>query len=449
MRAGHRYKMRSNTQTGKLEAGGDGGGKSFARQGAWMVLATVAGGMAMMLVHTFVTKRCGDQAYAEFKALLSTFYVIAAVGGGLWTLFGQQTAAAVTDPLLDGVAAAARRTFGLILGIWLVVAVVLFFYQGELIRLWKLSGPGGLWATWVLGLLTLWVSVARGLVQGRQNFAALGWLTILDGIGRFATVVALVTLFSGGAAGAISGAALGCAAALTVGLWGAREVLRRPSGPVDGAAWRAGFIPLAVNAAAIQLFQQYDNMFWQAAIPVEGLEQWKLGARYSPAQTIGFGLTQFTIPLALVMLPRIARSAATGEKSDSLRMTFLATLALGGGAALACTVLPRLPLQIMFFNTPDNWAASPLVPWFAWGMTFFTLANVLLNDLFARRRFGVVWVVVALAAGYVGTLQALKPHLIAQAPEVAYRTGVQVLCVFTALFLLVTAGFVRFGGKRA
>ncbi len=419
--------------------------QSFARQGAWMVLATVAGGAAMMLVHTFVSKRCGDQAYAEFKALLSSFYVIAAVGGGLWMLFGQQTAAAVTEPLLCGVASAARRAFAVILGLWLVVAVVLFLFQQDLVVLWKLSGPGGLWATWVLGLLTLWVSVVRGLVQGRQNFTALGWLTILDGLGRFATVFALVSLFSGGAAGAIAGAALGCAGALTVGVWGAREVLRLPPGKIDGSVWRTGFVPLAINAAAAQVFQQYDNMFWQAAVPVADIASWNLGARYSPAQTIGFGLTQFTVPLALVMLPRIARSAATGEKSDSLKLTLLATALMGGGAALACTILPKLPLQVMFFNKPANWVASPLVPWFAWAMTFFTLANVLLSDLFARRRFGVVAGIVVLAVAYVATLQGLKPHLLQMDPANAYRTGVQVLCGFTAAMLAVTAAFVRFG----
>jgi peptidoglycan biosynthesis protein MviN/MurJ (putative lipid II flippase) len=142
------------------------------------------------------------------------------------------------------------------------------------------------------------------------------------------------------------------------------------------------------------VFQQYDNMFWQAAIPAADLSAWNLGARYSPAQTVGFGLTQFTVPLALVMMPRLARSAAMGEASNSLKLTVLCTAAMGGGAALACTILPRLPLQVMFFNKPENWAAAPLVPWFAWAMTFFTLANVFLNDLFARRRFGVVAVIV-------------------------------------------------------
>lgn len=421
--------------------------QSFARQGAWMVLATVAGGAAMMLVHTFVSKRCGDRAYAEFKALLSSFYVIAAVGGGLWMLFGQQTAAAVTEPLMRGVGSAARRTALLILGVWLVVAVGLLMFQGRLVELWKLSGPQGLWATWGLGLLTLWVSVVRGLVQGRQNFTALGWLTILDGIGRFGTVVAIVVLFSGGAAGAITGAALGCAGALAVGLWGARDVLRLPAGKMDASAWRAGFVPLAINAAAVQVFQQYDNMFWQAAIPAADIAAWNLGAHYSPAQTIGFGLTQFTVPLALVMLPRVARSAATGEASNSLKLTVLCTAVMGGGAALACTILPKLPLQVMFFNKPENWAAAPLVPWFAWAMTFFTLANVFLNDLFARRRFGVVAAMLALSVGYIATLQWLKPRFLGMEADLAYRLGVQVLCGFTLSMLAVAVAFVRFGKR--
>lgn len=53
--------------------------RGFVRQGAWMVAAAMSGGLAMMLVHTWVSKACGGAAYAEFKTLLSTFYAVAAV----------------------------------------------------------------------------------------------------------------------------------------------------------------------------------------------------------------------------------------------------------------------------------------------------------------------------------------------------------------------------------
>jgi O-antigen/teichoic acid export membrane protein len=381
--------------------------------------------------------------YAEFKTLLSSFYVIAAIGGGLWTLFAQQQAAAVTELDRRRVASAARRVGLAIALLWGVVAVVLVFAQSTLAGLWKLSNPMALWATWLVGLLTLWVSVLKGLVQGQQNFLVLGWVAILDGVGRFTAVFVVLAFFSAGAAGAMTGAAIGCAAAILVGLRGARGALALEPAPVPWRAWFGGFLPLACNAAALQLFQQYDNMFWQSLIPREHLADWNLSERYSPAQTIGFGITQFTVPLALVMLPRIARSAATGERSDSLRLTFVATAVMGGLASLACTILPRLPLQVMFFNSPANWAASPLVPWFAWSMTAFTLANVCLNDLFARRRFAVVPAVLVLAGVYVGTLQWLRPRLLGMPIGDAYRTGVMTLGAFNVALLAVAAAFGR------
>lgn len=416
---------------------------SFFRQSAWMVMATVAGGAAMMFVHNLVSKRAGDAAYAEFKTLLSAFYVIAAVGGGFWTLFAQQTAAAVTEQDRRRVAAAARRLGLAILVIWIGIAGILALAQSSLAAHWKLSNPASLWATWLVGLFTLWVSVLRGLVQGRQDFLALGWIAILDGFGRFAAVFVILSFFAGRAAGAMTGAAVGCAGAILVGLWSTRDTLALEPVPVPWRSWLGGFVPLALDAAALQLFQQYDNIFWQGLVPKEAAPEWNLGGRYSPAATIGFGITQFTVPLALVMLPRIARSVATGERSDSLRLTVIATAIMGGVASLACTLFPKLPLQVMFFNKPSNWAASPLVPWFAWGMTVFTLANVYLNDLFARRRFAVVPGIIALAAAYVGTLHWLRPRLLAMPPDEAYRTGVMTLGMFNIALLALAATFSR------
>ena len=419
-------------------------GRSFARQSAWMMAATLMGGMAMMFVHTFVSKRCGPQAYAEFKTLLSTFYVVAAVGGGFWMVFGQRTAAAITEVQRVSVGVSARRAVGLILGLGVLAGGVLYRYQADLVALWKLNGAGGLWATWMLGVLTLWISVARGIVQGRQAFGVLGWMAILDGLGRLGIVVVLVTVIGGGAGSVIAGAGVGCAAALMVGLWSARDLwLLRPGSGAEGGGETgtrlAGLLPLSLSAAALQMFQQYDNLFWQGAIPTAVFEAWNLGATYSPAQTVGFAITQFTVPLALVMMPRIARSVAKGEKSDTLKLALMCTGGMGMLAAGICTVFPRLPLQIMFFNRPENWAASPLVPWFAWSMVLFTVANVLLNDLFARRRLGVVAAVVAVSVAYVAVLNGIRPYLLTLSPSDAYRTALKVLCGSTALLLAVSA----------
>lgn len=408
-----------------------------------MVAASMSGGLAMMLVHTWVSKACGGAAYAEFKTLLSTFYAVAAVGGGLWVSFAQRTAAAVTEEGVTTVGRQGRRTLAWIGLGWLVVGCVLWWMQGHLVAAWKLSGVWGLWATWLLGLLTLWLSVLRGMVQGRQRFGSLGGVAILDGVGRLAAVVVLVTWWQASATGAVMGAVVGCGLASALGAWGARDVLAlrhsRTSGGGNVGGWGgAGTALLALQAAALQVFQQYDNLFWAAAIPADALGAWRLGTNYSPAQTVGFGITQFTVPLVLVMLPRVARAAALGEGTGTLRLTMWCTGVMGGLAALACTVAPRLPLQVMFFNNPANWAAAPLVPWFAWAMVMFALANVVLNDLVARGHVRVTWVVAGVAAGYVMVLGWLRPHWVTLPPMEGYRSGVQVLCGATAVLFLAS-----------
>ena len=95
--------------------------------------------------------------------------------------------------------------------------------------------------------------------------------------------------------GAVTGAVLGCLAALCVGIWGVREVFQMRGGEFRWRPWLLSFVPLAASSGALQLIQQFDNMFWQAIMPDAGV----VGTLFSPAQTVGFGITQFTVPLAL------------------------------------------------------------------------------------------------------------------------------------------------------
>ena len=421
---------------------------SFFRQSAWMILATLAGGAGMILVHS-VVGRCGSSAYAQFKALLGTFYLVTAAAGGLWTLFAQQTAFARSEEQLLNVIHAAKRCAWVILFIWALLAIGLYFAQATLASLWKLDNSASLWATWALGLLTLWTSIVRGMLQGRQNFAHLGWVVMLDGFGRLLAVSIIVIALGGLAAGAMLGAVIGTVAALLTGLTGLRGMSGtgdvQIGSTIEWSSWWKGFVPLAFSAAALQVLQNFDNVFWQTIIPGDKISQdlWLLGQRYSTAATIGFGLTQFTVPLAMVMLPKIARSVASGEKTDSLRLTLVATLTMGGMAALVCTLLPKLPLQIMFFNRAENWQSYPLVPWFAWSMLAFTLANVCLNDLFARRRFGVVPWVVVVAGAYAGTLWMTRGVLLSLEPSDAFRRVVMILGGFNVLLFGIVAVYSR------
>lgn len=162
-------------------------------------------------------------------------------------------------------------------------------------------------------------------------------------------------------------------------------------------------------------------------------------ALYSGAGIIGRALVYFTVPMAAVMFPKIVQSAARAERSDVLALALGATALAGGLAALFCTFLPGLPLQIVYDKT--YLVITPLVPWFAWCMLPLTMANVLINNLLARERFHAVPWLVAVAFAYGITLYLLTDPLLAMDPLAAFKRVVQILGIFSSLLLLVSAWF--------
>ena len=81
------------------------------------------------------------------------------------------------------------------------MAGVVFIWHRSILSVFEnLKSRGALDHRCILGLASLWLPVFRGLLQGRQNFLGLGWIFILDGVGRFIGV-ALAVQRGGQAAG--------------------------------------------------------------------------------------------------------------------------------------------------------------------------------------------------------------------------------------------------------
>jgi O-antigen/teichoic acid export membrane protein len=101
----------------------------------------------------------------------------------------------------------------------------------------------------------------------------------------------------------------------------------------------------------------------------------------------------------------VVQSAAKAEKTSVLVLALGATGLLGGIAALLCTLFPELPLLIIYDRSYLR--VAPLVPLYAWCTLPLALSALLVNNLLARERFGIVWWLVASAAGYWVTLRYL------------------------------------------
>lgn len=392
--------------------------------------AGVATGILMFLLHK-VANRVPD--YAVFVTLLQAVTLIGIPAAGLQSTFTQQAAASLGDQHECELASVFRGVLRATFFIWLFMAMVIFGLREQIVHGLKIDNPAALWITVAIGLLAMWMPILMGVLQGRQNFAWLGWLNILNGITRFGGVCIGVLWLGWHATGAMASVLAGIAAMVAIGAWQTRDLWKATAQPIDWRKWLSRVVPLTLGLGALMFMLSADMIFVQRYFE-EGTKY------YAAAGMIGRALVFFTQPLATVMFPKLVRSAARSEESDALAHALLATLLAGGAAAIACTILPGLPLSVVYDKT-YFFASAPLVPWFAWAMLPLTLSMVLANALLAHSRFSVVPWLLAIAIGYGVTLLLQLDFRYG-----TFKTVIQTLGIFSTLMLVVCAWF-TWGGK--
>jgi O-antigen/teichoic acid export membrane protein len=378
---------------------------AFFRQSGWMMLATVLSGVFMSAVHVVVSKPMKTSEYAVFFTLLRVFLLMGFPAGGLQIVFAQQAAAAVSEVEERKLSQTTRSVARMCFVIWLVMTAIVFVFRRQIITTWEITNPAALWVTVFLGLAALWSPILKGLLQGRQKFGGLGWVLIIDGVGRF-TATALIVHFGGQAAGAMSGALFGQGGSLLLGGAIAWTIVIGPGAAFDWKPWLARVVPLTLGIGVVLFMSTTDVVY------VQSIFSKNESPFYIPAAMIGLALITFATPLAAVMFPKIVHSSARAQKSDALRQALASTALVGAAAAIACTVLPELPLRIIYFRNPVYWKSATLVPWIAWSLVPLILANVLINNLLARGRFRIVPWLLAVALGYGVALAFLKNQIV-------------------------------------
>ncbi|MCD6051297.1 MAG: hypothetical protein K0Q55_2701 [Verrucomicrobia bacterium] len=409
---------------------------SFFRQSGWMVIATVLMGGCMMLVHSVTAPpRLLEEEYEVFAAMLKLQLLIAIPAAALQTIFAQQAAAAITEQKERQLRSATRAFALAIFVIWGLVFAVILLKQTGIITTFTITNPWTLYFSIGLVLSQLWLVMARGILQGKQNFFGLGWTMILDGFVRIAALMAIVLMFRGQSAGAMLAAVIGQGLALVFGLYWIRDVIRGPGEKFPMRDWLLQLLPLMGGTGAVLLLSSFDVPFIQATF--------EAGERklYMAGQNIGFALFQFTAPLAMVMFPKIVQSAAKAEKSDALKLTLISTAIMGGLAAVASTLLPWLPLRVLYFKSPEMWQAAPLVAGFAWCMLLLTMANVVVGGLIAGKRYAFIPCLMLLAGGYVFTMIQLRPWLPQLDSFEAYRIIIRTMTAFNGAALIIALWF--------
>ena len=400
---------------------------AFFRQSGWLMIATVAAGAMTFAVH-FLNKAIPDSEYTAFGVLLMLVSCLPTTP--LQMVFAQQSALAMATGRERQLAGMIRLAWFGTLVLWLVGATLVFLFKEPIVQRWQLPDTTGLMITLPLLLMSLWGPLFTGVMQGRQDFFWVGWATMLSGVARIGFAAMFVLALHFRAAGMMTATLIGVGLSAVIGIGRTRDLWSLPSEKFDVKALLAQVIPLMFGFGACQFLFTADTMFAKAYFSPDAMKP------YVAAGTLARGVLWLVLPLAAVMFPKLVHSNAKGQKSDLMKIVVIGTALISVGGMVGLWLLGWIPVRLVF--KPEDVAPTmALLPWYSGAMVPLAVANVLVNDLMARSRFGVVPWIIILAAGYGFTLP-----IVLNRPHPTMISLFQTLGTFNLLLCLVCAWFV-------
>jgi len=399
---------------------------AFFRQSGWLMIANIVGGAMTLGVHP-LNKHIPDSEYTAFVALLMVVSCLPTMP--LQMVFAQQSALALANGRERQLAGMIRLVWLWTFIVWALGALVFFLFRGAIVQRWQLPGAAGLLVTLPLLLISLWVPLFGGVLQGRQDFFWLGWASIFGGVGRLGIAALLVLALGFGAAGMMAGALIGIGMTAVIAIWRTRDLWSLRAEPFDVKSLLRQVLPLVWGFGACQFMFTSDTMFAKAYFSPDAMKP------YVAAGTMSRGLLWLVLPLAAVMFPKIVQANAKSEKSNLFGLVVLGTAVLGICGMAGLWLIGPLLVKIIY-KSGDLAGTMALIPWYAGAMVPLALANVLVNDLLARLQFRVVPFMVALAVAYGFALPLMLNHFPGRLEVV-----LQTLGAFNLLLFLVCAWF--------
>ena len=234
--------------------------------------------------------------------------------------------------------------------------------------------------------------VACGALQGERRYAGLAWSYAASGVLRAPLLLPLLLLPFADVDATVLAVGLAIAIGAIWAGWLTRDDLKvRTPPPRD--MWRnftASLPATMVGLTGIAVLTNVDVI--AAKLSIGGEQAGLFGA----ASVVAKSLLVVPQALTLVLLPRVARREARGERTGSLLAAGIITMALAGVLAMLLAVPLAQPIMRIAFGAAYEQAASLLVPFFG-ATALLGALLILVNHHVARSDHRFVWAVGGLA----------------------------------------------------
>ena len=230
--------------------------------------------------------------------------------------------------------------------------------------------------------LSLFTPLFTGLFQGLQRFGWMSAVGALTALLRLAAIYLFLKLISATASSGMAATVFSSAAVLAMAVLALRNILFHPgehTGRILPFRYLLGATVMLASFAVLML----------ADVPAASRALDDVGAgTYSQLSKLAQAVVFLPGPIAIVLFPKVVSSG--GMSRDSRRMlgrALLLMLAFMVPAMIACSLLPRVPLYLLYRISnpdPEMLALARLAPWV---MAPLALTSMFVNFELAQRRF--------------------------------------------------------------
>jgi O-antigen/teichoic acid export membrane protein len=321
-------------------------GRRLGRATSVMVVLTLLASATNYASNVVFSRLLSTAQYGDFTALIAVTVIAAVPTLAAQTVVAERVAVLTALGQHDRVRYLIRHAVAHVVSIATIVGLIYAACIPLVRSALGLQAVGPALALAPLLVLSLFIPVAYGVLQGMERFAVLGVLMLVVACSRIAFGVPW-TLAGGGAGGPLFGQALGTLVALGATAWLIRDyILRRGTGAARSGLRRLPDRRTLAAGGAFTAFALISNL---DVLLAKLLLSPHAAGVYAALVTVEKIIIFLPGAIAIVMVPSAAKASLI-EHSAARVLRLAALLVIGTTllVALPAALAPHLVLQVMF-----------------------------------------------------------------------------------------------------
>lgn len=351
-------------------------GRKFAKELVLLFIAINIVNFSNYIYTLMMARMLGPAEFSLFASLISIFIILSSLISTIQTVTTKYVSNYFAEKDYKSISNFFFGSFKKITLICLIFFILFILASKQIALFLNTVSPIPIIILGSMVIISIFVSISRGTLQGIQNFSHLSLNLIIDAILRL--VIGILFVYLGFKnSGAIGSSSISGFIAILISFIPLSFIFKNRNNKQD-IKQDINFlevykytIPVLIASICLFILISFDLVL------VKHFFNELNAGQYSAAATMGKIVIFIPGAIGLVMFPKVAEYHKKNLNSiDILKKSLFITLILCGGVTICYFLFPNFLIRVMFGKVYEN--SAYLIKFFGVAMTFFALNNILI-----------------------------------------------------------------------